>query len=299
MYQALKFESGIFAIMPDSLQHIIDTRKSVTVQMTDAEIEDAMNRRATKFKDIRGDVAVIPLYGFIASKPSIYSALGLESSSETFGKWVEAAMDDPSVGAVVFDVDSPGGTVFGLSSVTDKIRSFRGRKPMIAVSNNLMASAAYFIASAADEIVADVDSETGSIGTIAVHFDISKALEEAGVKATVVKSVKYKGEGNPYQPLSEDALAEYQSMVNYYSDMFHQAVAVNRGRSVADIRANFGQGRVLNSQKAKEVGMIDRIASLEQVITNLVPKTSNNNKRKAAAELELLRLRSTSHPAGV
>jgi len=87
-------------------------------------------------------------------------------------------------------------------------------------------------------------------------------------------------------------------MVDHYSDMFHQAVAVNRGKSVSDIRANFGQGRVLNSQKAKEVGMIDRIASLEQVISNLVPK-STTNKRKAAAELELLRLRSTSHPAGV
>ena len=290
MYNDMMFEGNLFAIMPERIEHIIALRKTVKITMTEQEVQDAMNRQSTKFKDIKGDVAVIPVHGFISHKASIYSALGLESSSEQIAKWVEQAANDPSIGAIVLDVDSPGGSASGLSTTTEKIKSMRGKKPIIAVSNTLMGSAAYFLASASDEIVADPDAETGSIGTLAFHFDISKMLDDAGIKVTKFASSKFKGEGFPYEPLSEEAKEHFQEMVDSYSEVFHSAVAANRGKSISDIKQNFGQGRTLRASKAKEVGMIDRIGSLESVINRLLPKT---NKSKLAATVSLLKMQST------
>jgi len=201
---AIKFESSVLAIMPEKLNDIIAARQEAVIE--DAiDIEAAINRRATKFKDVKGKVVTVPLYGYISHKASIWSALGFETSSETFAGWLEDLAANADVGAIVIDVDSPGGTAAGLSGVTDKIYALRGKKPIIAVASDLMASAAYYLGSAADEVIADPDSLTGSIGTIGVHVDWSAALEKAGLKVTMIYAGKYKSEGNPYEPLTDEA----------------------------------------------------------------------------------------------
>ena len=282
----IAFESNVLAIMPEKLNDIIDVRQTVVLE--NIEVEDAINRRATKFKNVKGKVVLIPLHGYISHRPTIYSALGLETSSETFGGWIEDLINNSDVGAIVIDVDSPGGTVAGLTGVTDKIYSLRGKKPIIAVVNDLMASAAYFIGSAANEIVADPDSLTGSIGTIGVHADYSVALERAGIKVTVVKAGKFKDEGNPYMPLSDEAKEDWQNMINQYYENFVSAVARNRGLAESKVKSEFGDGRVLKASKAKSVGMIDRVATMEQVISDLVPK--GKSKSMARAELDILKI---------
>lgn len=279
-------EGNIFAIMPERIGDVIATRQQAVIE--NVNIEDAINRRATKFKDVKGKVVAVPLYGYISHKPTIWSALGFETSSETFAGWMNDLVNNGDVGAIVIDIDSPGGTVAGLSGITDKIYSLRGKKPIIAVVNDLMASAAYFIGSAADEIVADPDSLTGSIGTIAVHADWSKALESAGIDVTIIKAGKYKDEGSPYKPLTDEAKEDYQNMVNQYYETFVSAVARNRNVSITKVKSDFGQGRVFKAQKAREVGMVDRIATFEQVISDLLPKGSRS--AKARAELSLIDL---------
>jgi signal peptide peptidase SppA len=250
------------------------------------DIEDAINRRATKFKNVSGKVVTIPLHGFISHKATIWSAMGFETSSETFGIWMDSLVNNGDVGAIVIDVDSPGGTALGLSGVSEKIFSMRGKKPIIAVVNDMMASAAYFIGSAADEIVADPDAMTGCIGTIMMHMDHSKFLENLGVKATVIKSSKFKGEGNPFEPLTDEAKEDMQRTVDEFGDSFNAAVARNRGTSIADVKQNFGQGRCFMPTQAKSVGMIDRIATMENVIKDLMPK--GKSKSRAKSELDLL-----------
>lgn len=282
----VKFESDILAIMPEKLNDIIAVRQNMIIE--DVEIDDAINRRATKFKNVKGKVVVVPLHGYISHKPSIYSALGFETSSETFSGWLDDLASNEDVGAIIIDIDSPGGTVAGLGGVTDKIYSLRGKKPIIAVVNDLMASAAYFIGSAADEIVADPDSLTGSIGTIGVHFDLSGALEQAGVKVTIIKAGKFKDEGWPYSPLTDEAKSDWQSIVDKYYSSFVTAVARNRGITENKVKDDFGQGRVFKADKAKSVGMVDRIATLEQVISDLLPK--GRTKTLAQAELDMLKI---------
>ena len=285
---AIKFESSVLAIMPEKLNDIIAARQEAVIE--DAiDIEAAINRRATKFKDVKGKVVTVPLYGYISHKASIWSALGFETSSETFAGWLEDLAANADVGAIVIDVDSPGGTAAGLSGVTDKIYSLRGKKPIIAVASDLMASAAYFLGSAADEIVADPDSLTGSIGTIGVHVDWSAALEKAGLKVTMIYAGKYKSEGNPYEPLTDEAKEDWQNMVNQYSETFIAAVARNRSITETRVREEFGQGRIFKAAKAKSVGMVDRIATLEQVVRDLLPK--GKTKSRAQAQLDIMRIK--------
>ena len=278
------FEGNALAVMPDKLNNIISLRNTAIIDGID--IEDAINRRATKFKNVTGKVVTIPLHGYISHKATVWSALGFETSSETFGIWMDSLVNNGDVGAIVIDVDSPGGTAMGLSGVSDKIFSLRGKKPIIAVVNDMMASAAYFIGSAADEIVSDPDALTGCIGTIMVHMDHSQFLENMGIKPTVIKSSKFKGEGNPFEPLTDEAREDMQRSVDDFGDAFNAAVARNRGTSVTDVKQNFGQGRCLRATQAKSVGMIDRVATLENVIKDLMPK--GKSKSRARSELDVL-----------
>lgn len=277
------FENDVLAIMPERVQDIIDQR-SHTIKMSQEEIE-AAKQRATQFKNVRGEIAVIPIHGYISHRASIWAYMGLETSSEILGHVFDRAIKDDSVGAIVFDINSPGGTVLGLTAITDKIYNARGTKPIISVVNDLMASAAYFIGSASDEIVAGPDSETGSIGTIGVHLDWSKALETEGIKPTIIKAGKFKGEGNPYEPLSDDAKQEWQDMVDSYYETFVNTVARNRGTTNANVKSTYGQGRVLRSDKAKSVGMIDRIATMEQVLTSLVSNKGRKARNQAVLDM--------------
>jgi len=280
------FEGNTLAVMPDKLGDIINLRNTAVIDGVD--VDDAINRRATKFKNVSGKVVTVPLYGFISHKATIWSALGFETSSETFGMWIDSLVNNGDVGAIVIDVDSPGGTALGLSGVSDKIYSLRGKKPIIAVVNDLMASAAYFIGSAADEIVADPDALTGSIGTISVHMDYSEFFNNMGIKPTIIHSSKFKGEGSPYEPLSAEAKEDMQRMIDDFGSAFESAVARNRNTSISNVRENFGQGRVLRATQAKNVGMIDRIATFENVIKDLMPK--GKTRSRAKAELDLIKI---------
>lgn len=282
-----QFESAMLAILPERLNDIIARREQLAIEGID--ITAAINRRATKFNNIKGKVVTVPLHGYISHKATIWSAMGIETSSETFGQWLETLVGNADVGAIVIDIDSPGGTVAGATGVTDKIFAMRGTKPIIAVVNDMMASAAYFIGSAADEIVSDPDALTGSIGTILVHMDWSQYLENAGLKPTIIKAGDFKAEGNPYEPLTDEAKENFQNEVNAYYENFVAAVARNRGITATKVKSDFGQGRVLMAQKAKSVGMIDRIATLENVINDLLGG-KGKSKSRAKAELDLLEI---------
>jgi signal peptide peptidase SppA len=273
------FESNILAIAPERLSAVIESRK-LALEMN---VQDAINRTPTKFSKVKGNIAIIPVRGFISNHASIWSMIGLESASEVIASQVQEAMNDTSIGAVVLDIDSPGGTVYGLSSASEKIFSVRTKKPLIAMANGLMASAAYFLGSAADEIVADPDAEVGSIGSVMVHVDYTEYLEKEGIKATVIRSDEKKFRGSPYEALDDDTKKEFQETVNRYASMFISKVSEHRGVSESDVRAKFGKGGVLSPLEAKNVGMIDRIGTLDSVLARLIGQQQANAKYRNIA----------------
>lgn len=220
-----------------------------------------------------GAIAVLPLYGVIAQRMDMMMAYCGGTSAERFADEFDAAMKDPDVSAIVIDCDSPGGSVQGTPELAKRIYDARGKgKKLIAVSNSCMASAAYWVCSACDEVVASPSAETGSIGVYTVHVDQSGMNEKLGLEYTLIKAGEHKAEGNPWEPLSADAEAFIQSQVDEMYGAFVGAVAKHRGIKVSEVNENFGQGRCFTSKQALAVGMIDRIATLEDVLKKLGAK---------------------------
>jgi signal peptide peptidase SppA len=188
------------------------------------------------------------------------------TSTEQFTQMFRGALADPNVKAIVIDVDSPGGSVEGVDELASEIRDGRKKKPVTAVSNCLMASAAYYIASACSEVVAAPSSLTGSIGVYSAHEDDSQYLENRGVKITLISYGANKTEGNAYEPLGDNARAHMQHLVDTYGLMFEKAVAKGRGVPLETVQRKFGQGRVFPAQQAVKVGMADRVGTLDDVL---------------------------------
>lgn len=217
-----------------------------------------------------GGVAVIPMQGIICPRTTAMD----DSSSNLFSLarfnlWFDAAMKDDTITTIVLDIDSPGGQVGLVAETAAKIMAAREQKKIIAVANTLAASAAYWIAAAASEVVASPSAEVGSIGVLLVHCDESQANAEDGLTYTLVASGKYKTEGSPFAPLDEEAQAAMQQRCEEFYQMFVSAVAKGRGVSPAAVRSGFGEGRVVGATEAKGLGMVDRVASLDDVLAKL------------------------------
>jgi signal peptide peptidase SppA len=170
--------------------------------------------------------------------------------------------------------------VFGVNELATQIRDARGSKPIIGVANSIAGSAAYLIGSAVDTLVVTPGGQVGSIGVYAEHQDISGAADQAGVKVTTISAGKFKTEGNEFEPLTDSARENMQEMVDSYYDQFVSAVAKGRGVSASVVRSKFGQGRMLMADDALTAGMVDRVASFDQVMGELgrAAKAKNRNR---------------------
>jgi signal peptide peptidase SppA len=226
----------------------------------------AQRRRSAPSESV---IAVIPVYGLIAQHPQ-----SLGTSTDEIGAAFEAALASRSVSAILLDVDSPGGTVTGVPELAAKLAAARGTKPVLALSNSLMASAAYWLASAADEIMVTPSGEAGSIGVYTVHEDWSKNIEQEGVVVTPVSAGKYKLEGAPWAPLTEEARLRLQERVDEVYGWFVKAVAAHRRDTQANVRTGYGEGRVLGAEQSVKAGLADRIGTFEDAIARLATRVA-------------------------
>lgn len=221
-----------------------------------------------------GGVAVIPLRGLITPRPTLFSILfggggGLVSWREAF----RDALSNDDIAAVLIDVDSPGGSTDLVAETGEEIRAARGTKPIVAIANTWAASAAYWIASQADELVVTPSGEVGSIGVFALHEEFSKMEERLGITTTLIRAGRYKAEANPYEPLTEEARDAIQATVDEFYEMFVTAVAKGRDASVGDVRNGYGEGRMVTASRAVELGMADRVATFEDTVARLAGGT--------------------------
>ncbi len=216
-----------------------------------------------------GTVAVIPIYGVLTHRANLFADISGATPVTALRQAFREALADPEVSAIVFDVDSPGGAIDGVPEFASEVLAARGQKPLVAVANTLMASAAYWIGSATDEIVATPSSLVGSIGVVTAHTDTSAMGEAMGVRTTLISAGKYKTEGNEYAPLGDEARAHIQSIVDDAYGLFVDAVARGRGTTAAAVRSGYGEGRVLTPKRARAAGLIDRVDTLEGAIARL------------------------------
>jgi capsid assembly protease len=216
-----------------------------------------------------GRVARIPITGAISKRETFWSQFFGGTTVEGLTRALREVAADDTIGTVLFDVDSPGGTVGGIAGLAAEIRKVRDSKYVVAVANGTMASAAYWIGSQADEVIAAPDSIVGSVGVYMMHEDWSKVLEKAGIKVTYIYAGEYKVEGNPDEPLSDEARAHLQGLIDDAYGLFVGDVAKGRGVTVSEVKANYGKGRVLTAADAKAAGMIDRVAGINETLRRL------------------------------
>lgn len=219
---------------------------------------------------LAGRVAVMPIFGVLSQRVGGMERSSGGISTEEIGATLDSLVSDKQVKAVVMVYDSPGGSVFGVKELGDKIRAARDEKKIVALADPMAASAGYWLAAQASEVVVSPTGQVGSVGVISAHQDASKHYEEKiGVKTTLVTSSPYKAETHPYGPLGPEALAEMQTKVNYYHGQFVDALAKGRNTTESRVEKGFGQGRMMTAEQAKAAGMVDRIGTLSDTLHRL------------------------------
>jgi len=228
-----------------------------------------------------GMISVLPVTGMISQRASIWQELFGGTSTESLSAAVASAANNSRVSAIVLDVDSPGGTVSGVQEAADIIAQARKAKPVYAVANSMALSAAYWLASAVGKgnFFGAPGAEVGSIGVFVMHEDFSAALEQDGVKISFIHAGEHKTEGNPFEPLSDDAKAHLQKQIDISYDAFVKSVARGRGVSDKRVREGFGGGRYFDASQAAEMGMIDGVIGLRDLVKKIGGQPASEDER--------------------
>ena len=264
-----------WAIIPEKLLEIRSVYSShVRGEKIDiAAIEARLGRPlANEHQDfqVSDGVAVIPISGVMGKRMNMFSQISGGSSTQLIARDINAAIDDPAVKSILLHIDSPGGTVDGTQTLENIIKEAAEIKPVVAFADGMMASAAYWVGSAASEIVASSDTaQIGSIGVVTTHTDVSEAEAKDGIKTTEISAGRYKRIASQHAPLSAEGAEILQAHVDQLYTIFVDAVAENRGVSVDTVLEDMADGRVFLSKQAQRRGMIDHIADLETTILNM------------------------------
>jgi len=229
---------------------------------------------------IRDNVAVIPVTGPLFRYANIFTSISGASSYELIARDFIASIENPEVKAILLDIDSPGGEVNGVSELASMIYEARGTKPIIAYASGDAASGAYWIASAADEIVMSETSALGSIGVVGIYSGKDK---ESGEVEIISSQSPYKR----LDPTTDDGKAKLQSRIDAMAEVFIENIARNRGTGTEDVKNRFGKGDVFIGKQAVTAGLADRIGSFEKLITELSIQ-STNQKENEHMDIETL-----------
>ncbi len=213
--------------------------------------------------DLDGDgVATIAVHGELVNRGSWMDAMSGLTSYKALAASLDAARDDYRVRGIVLDIDSPGGEAAGAMEAAAHVRAVSAQKKVVAYIDSLAASAAYAIASGADEIVATPSATLGSIGVVFMHLDRSEAMKDRGLKPTILHAGAYKIDGNSMQPLPEDARARIQGQIDQVYGLFLDTVGKHRPALGAE-GARKTEAGVFFGQRAVDAGLADRIGGLD------------------------------------
>lgn len=213
---------------------------------------------------VRDGVAIIDANGPLFRRANLMTAISGATSYSIIRADLQAALDDPSVRAIMLNIDSPGGEVNGANELAQAIFDARGSKPIVAYVGGAGASAAYWIASAADSIVA---SPTAVLGSIGVQVAYREPAGKAGEKS--YKFVSSQSPNKNPEIGTEEAAKQIQATIDAMAQVFVETVARNRGVATETVLTNFGGGGTFVGKSAMEAGLADSIGSFEAVLAEL------------------------------
>ena len=205
-------------------------------------------------------IAVIEIAGTLVHRGAwIGQSSGL-TSYEGIAAQLQAALADPGVRGIALDIDSFGGEVAGAFDLADRIRAARAQKPVHAFVAEHALSAGYVLASQADRIILPRTGAVGSIGVVALHTDMSGALDQKGIAVTLIHSGVHKIDANPYQPLPEAVHDQMQRELEVVRLLFAETVAAGRGDRLTHAAALATEAAVFRGADAITAGLADDIA---------------------------------------
>lgn len=213
---------------------------------------------------VRDGVAIIPVVGPLFRRADFFTRISGATSYDTLARDIREASDSVGVHSIILNIDSPGGEVNGVSELAQQIYALRGRKKVIAYASGNMASAAYWIGSAADSIVASPTAVIGSIGAL-----ISMRVDAEDPKRKTYKFVSSQSPLKNASPDTEEGSREIQRRVNEMAGVFVESVAKHREISADEVLETYGQGTVFVGAEAKKRLMVDEIDIFETVLRDL------------------------------
>lgn len=207
-------------------------------------------------------IAWIKVRGVIAEEDS--SGFGRPLGASYIAKRVRDAAKDNRVKAIVLDINSPGGTVASVQDIYSEILKAKEQgKKVVALFRDVAASGAFYIAMAADQIVAEPGTITGSVGVIMQAGNVTKLFDKLGIEVTPITSGKYKDIGSAYRPMTDAEKALLQDMVNDTYSQFFAAVKEGRPNVQPAVLTEYTDGRVFTGQRAYNLGFVDKLGGEE------------------------------------
>lgn len=282
-----------WAILPEKMESIISRLDAIS-----AGAAFTPKIEAKKSYEIRGKTAVINVHGPITPKATFFTMIFGGATIDVITDQLHAALGDEGVSDILLDIDSPGGSVTGVNELSSAIYKARAVKPITAYTGGMMASAAYWIGSAAEKVVAGETALVGSIGTILTHVDASKLYSDMGIKVTHITTGPYKAAGNDAEPLSDKARAYYQDLVSGVQEVFTTSVQRNRGLSSKEV-SKVTSGKLFVSADAVGLKLIDKVgvamalSASEPIATEANAPLQNTDKEEEAMNLSDLK---SKHP---
>lgn len=231
------------------------------------------------------ETAVIRIAGPMMKGDSKYGG----ANSVRVRQAIRAAANDPAVASIMLHIDSPGGTVDGTLELANEVTRARESKPVFAHLEDYGASAAYWVASQAERITANAMAQVGSIGTMLYLQDTSGAAQAEGIKVIVLGTGTMKGAFAPGAPITDEQIAYAMERLNEMNGHFLAAVKKGRGMTAAQINGIAAEARIYMPPAAKELGLIDGIASFEQAMAAM-PRRKAVPSRRMAAELRIAKM---------
>lgn len=222
--------------------------------------------------DVINGVALINVRGVLVHERSWWWD---EMSYSRIAENVAMAIDDGEVKGLALCINSPGGVVSGCFDFSDALYSMRGTKPIWSLVNEAAYSAAYAIASAADRILVPRTGGVGSVGVITLHVDITKMLEQMGVKVTTIQFGSKKSDSYPTTPLSDEARKDMQSDVDTLGEMFVELVARNRGIDASTVRDT--QAGCFFGEAGVSVGFADAVMPYSEALAEFITFVNKEN----------------------
>jgi signal peptide peptidase SppA len=275
---------GPWAMKPEEFaalrSHVMGLNLHVHMDSPEARAAQARGYGSDPY--VKDGVAIVRVHGTMMKHQSSLTMMGAACSTALARRELRSAVASENVGSILVHVDSPGGTVAGTAELAADVAAAASQKPAFAYIEDLGASAAYWVASSASKVYANATALVGSIGTYGVVYDESGAFEREGVKAYVIRAGEFKGVGTPGTAIEEKHLAEMQRRVDTLNSFFLNAVSAGRRLPLSRVQ-QIADGRVHVGDEARQIGLIDDVATLDAVFSALA-KVRPPRERQAHAE---------------